>query len=233
MVNKHKSSLIFSSNTRDGIKWELVQATGGIIFGSQDRYLGLPTLIGRSKYKTFIWIKEEVWPKVSNWKHRFLSQAGREVLIKVVLQVIPVYIMSVFQLPQTLCNELEMSMANFWQRMKENEPVTHQMSQKRMGKPKKVGGLGFRNLQCFNMVLLAKQLWRLVTHLESLATRILRENYRWTGYTFPDKAKPFSSPLWKSLLSAKELVEKGSRWRVGNGHSIKILQYMWLPIPRS
>lgn len=64
---------------------------GGVICGSQDRYLGLPTVIGRSKYKTFNWIKEKVWLKVSNWKHRFLSQAGREVLIKAILQAIPVY----------------------------------------------------------------------------------------------------------------------------------------------
>lgn len=91
-----------------------------------------------------------------------------------------------------------------------------------MGKPQEAGELGFRNLQCFNITLLAKQLWRLVTHPDSLAARILKEKYRWTGHIFSDKVTPSSSPLWKSLLPAKKLVDMGSRWRVRNGHSIKI-----------
>lgn len=76
-------------------------------------YLGPPILVGRSKYKNFSWLKEKVWQRVSNWKNRFLSQAGREVLVKASLQAIHVYTMSLFRLPKSLCNKLEMLMTNF------------------------------------------------------------------------------------------------------------------------
>lgn len=35
--------------------------------------------------------------------------------------------------------------------------------------------------------------------------------------------------LWKSLLWGRDLVEKGSRWRVGNGSSIRIYKDRWIP----
>jgi hypothetical protein len=40
------------------------------------------------------------------WKEKYLSTAGKEVLVKSVAQALPVYIMSVFKLPLTLCDEL-------------------------------------------------------------------------------------------------------------------------------
>ena len=51
-----------------------------------ESYLGLPTLIGRSKYHTFSFIKDRVWKKLQGWKGMMLSKAGKEVLIKAVAQ---------------------------------------------------------------------------------------------------------------------------------------------------
>ena len=42
------------------------------------------------------------------------SRAGKEVLIKVVAQSIPIYTMGVFQLPLKLCDELNALCAKFW-----------------------------------------------------------------------------------------------------------------------
>lgn len=43
------------------------QEVGGVTCGNYDKYLGLPTFIGRSRYNNFRWIKERVWDKISNW----------------------------------------------------------------------------------------------------------------------------------------------------------------------
>jgi hypothetical protein len=42
-----------------------------------DSYLGLHTFVGKSRNKTFQFIKEKVWNKLNNWKVKFLSQAGK------------------------------------------------------------------------------------------------------------------------------------------------------------
>ena len=45
---------------------------------------------------------------------------------------------------------------------------------------------------------------------------------------FEDKAFNLGSFLRRSLLWGKELVEKESRWRVGNGWSIHIYKDHWI-----
>lgn len=70
--------------------------------------------MGRAKYRTFEDIKDRVWAKLDNWKNSHISQAGKEILLKSVVQVIPTYAMSFFQLPKKLCNNIESAMARFW-----------------------------------------------------------------------------------------------------------------------
>ena len=47
---------------------------------------------------------------------------------------------------------------------------------------KSEGGLGFRDLQDFNMALLGKQLWRIQTRPDLLMSRIMKAKY------FPGKS---------------------------------------------
>ena len=78
------------------------------------KYLGLPSIIGKSKIDVFAEIKERVGRKLSGWKGKILSISGREILIKAVAQAILMYTMSCFQLPKGLCDEIESMMRRFW-----------------------------------------------------------------------------------------------------------------------
>ena len=71
------------------------------------KYLGLPLIICKSKVEIFAEIKERVEKKLSRWKEKILSVGGQEILIKTVAQAIPTYIMSCFQIPKSLCDEIE------------------------------------------------------------------------------------------------------------------------------
>lgn len=99
-----------------------------------------------------------------------------------------------------------------------------------MGRPKCNGGWGFRNLECFNLALLVKQYWRLMTQSNSLVACILKEKY-FKGNLPSTSSKCKSSMLWKSLLATQELVDKGARWQVRNGKTIQIWKHWWLLIP--
>ena len=66
------------------------------------KYLGLPSVIRKSKIQVFAKIKEKVAKKLSGWKEKMLSLGGKEILIKVVAQVIPTYTMNYFLLPKGL-----------------------------------------------------------------------------------------------------------------------------------
>lgn len=70
------------------------------------KFMGLPAMIERSKKQIFSSLRERIHRKVNGWKDKFLSKAGRGVLLKSVAQAIPTYAMSSFRLPQSLCTEI-------------------------------------------------------------------------------------------------------------------------------
>lgn len=41
------------------------------------------------------------------------------------------------------------------------------------------------------------------------------------------------SYVWRSLMTAKEMIEVGSRWIIGNGGKVNIWRDKWLPSPDS
>jgi hypothetical protein len=71
-----------------------------------EKYLGLPVYMGRSRSRTFAYLKDRVWKRIQGWKEKLLSKAGKEILIKAVAQAIPTYAMSCFDLTKTLCDEI-------------------------------------------------------------------------------------------------------------------------------
>jgi hypothetical protein len=79
-----------------------------------EKDLGLPTLVGKSSSKEFKSIKDRVWNRLQSWKVKFLSQAEKEILLKVVVQAIHSYSMSVFLLPINLCKEIYGMMQKLW-----------------------------------------------------------------------------------------------------------------------
>jgi hypothetical protein len=81
---------------------------------------------------------------------------GKEILIKSVAQAIPTFSMSCFKLPRGLYEHINSLLRKFWWGSKEGQRKTCLVSWEQMTQPKSVGGLGFRDIELFNLLLLSK-----------------------------------------------------------------------------
>ncbi|KAK3223533.1 hypothetical protein Dsin_010558 [Dipteronia sinensis] len=112
-INFQKSKLTFSPNVSGSTVANIQSVLNIEDCNSQDSYLGLPMMVGRNKRQLFNVIKELVWKLFRGWKDSLFSFGGKEVLIKAVAQAVPVYSMSLFQLPVSLCNDLSSMASKF------------------------------------------------------------------------------------------------------------------------
>lgn len=167
-----------------------------------DRYLGLPVVLGCKKSECFAHIKDRLWKKLKGWKDKLLSAAGKEILIKVVGQSLPIYSMNCFLLPKAFCEELQSILCRFWWGDNESSRRIHWLSWDNICRPNKEGGLGF-------------QVLRLPGCSKPNTSRIT---------LFGSALGPSPSACWRGMLAARPILERGSRWRVGDGRSISIWQ---------
>ncbi|MDV3201162.1 MAG: hypothetical protein Q8877_03125, partial [Sweet potato little leaf phytoplasma] len=176
-INFDKSSIMFSSNCRDDLRQSFGGKLGIVSQAFLKSYFGLPTHLGRAKNASFQSIYDRVGKRLIGWKEKLLSRTGKEVLIKAVIQAIPSYAMNVFKLPHSLCSKLTAMFNKFWWGSEEEERKIHWMSWKKMCVPKHKEGLSFRDLEVFNLAMLAKQGWNLLKNPHSLIGRVLKTMY--------------------------------------------------------
>ena len=121
-----------------------------------ERYLGLPVFVGRSKTHVFGYLKERIWKRIQGWKERMLSRAGKEIMIKAVAQAIPTFAMGCFDLTKNMCDQISTMIGRFWWSQQEKENKIHWISWDKLTLPKCKGGLGFHDIHVFNLAMLAK-----------------------------------------------------------------------------
>jgi len=177
MINKDKTSIMFSPNTPQQIRNLILSELGITSIANNEKYLGLPVYIGKSKKRTFEYIKQRVWIQIQGWQEKLLSKAGKEIMIKAVAQAIPTYAMSCFDLTKGLCEEISSIIARYWWSQQDKTNKIRWVSWEMLTKSKSKGGLGFRDLYIFNLAMLAKQAWRILLFPETLCAQILRAKY--------------------------------------------------------
>ena len=90
-INKERTALFFSKFIKAEAKDRIKGMLGVQEIKFYEKYLGLPSLVGRGNKASFSYIKECVWRRLQGWEGKLLSQAGREVFIKVVIRAIFIY----------------------------------------------------------------------------------------------------------------------------------------------
>jgi hypothetical protein len=155
-INMAKSEMTFSPKTQHDIKNDFQTVLPFTITTTIAKYLGMPTQIGRSKQAGFIFIMDRINKKLKGWKERFLSFAGRSILISAVIQALPTHLMSCFLLPQSMRENIEKAMCRFWWGSTNRKHKIPWKARQDIFKSKLSGGLGFRDMYLFNKAMLAK-----------------------------------------------------------------------------
>ena len=139
----YKSVISFSKGVSASIRQDIITHLGVKGMDKHSKYLGLPTIIGRSKKDIFLILKDRVSKKLQGWKEKFLSRPGKEVLLKAVIQAIPTYMMSIFRLLNSLISDIHSMMARFCWGSSGDNRCMHWHSWSNMCYPKVKGGMGF------------------------------------------------------------------------------------------
>ena len=103
------------------------------------------------------------------------------------------------------------------------------VSWKTMSKPKFMGGLGFRDIELFNLALLARQAWRLMQQPESLSARVLKARYFQNTDLLNATLGSAPSQVWRSLLEGSDILSLGLIKRIGTRACVNVWQDNWLP----
>ncbi|KAG8491201.1 hypothetical protein CXB51_014347 [Gossypium anomalum] len=197
--------VFFNSNIREEEKRVVNRILGVRSSNDPERYLGLPNMVDKRKKEAFQNLKDIFKQRIENCSIRHLSQGGKEVFIKAILQTIPTYMMACFLLPKTLCEDLESIIIKFrWQKSYGKRSI-HWCAWKTLCIAKDKGRLSFRSLDQFNVALLAKQdfIHAQLGNLPSL--------------------------IWRCVWAAKRLLQDGLCWRVGKGDRISVWNDHWIP----
>lgn len=107
--------------------------------------------------------------------------------------------MSCFLIPTTIADKLERIINALWWSSKKDGRSLNWMTWDKSCVGKEDGGMNFRDLYGFNLMMLGKQCWKLLTNLDTLIGRIFKAKY------FPDEdflnaqLKHNPSFTWRSM----------------------------------
>ena len=114
LVSDAKSSVFFSPNTLVEVRAEVCTQLNIVSEAISDKYLGLPSKVGIDRSDSFQYLVDRVCALIDSWMSKILSISGKETLLKAVAQTIPVYAMSVFNIPKNICKAICDAIARYW-----------------------------------------------------------------------------------------------------------------------
>ena len=157
-----------------------------------------------------------------------MSCAAREVRLKLVIQAIPTFSMSCFKLTQKVCKGISSSMAKYWWSSSLDRRSMHWVDWDTLASAKVGGGMGFRNLEIFNLAMLGKHGWRLTTSPGSVCARVLKGRY-YPSFDFMQATVPRgASATLRAIVAGREALNVGMIRRIGDETSVLIWADSWV-----
>ena len=172
-VSLPKSKVFFSPNVNPNLRHHLCGILGVSCTPNLGKYLGFPLRSNGRSTRDFDFVVEKVQAKLSSWKAKLLSPAGRVILVQSVTSAIPAYYMQNVALPIRVCSNLEKLNRDFLWGSTYDRKKMHMVSWDKVCRPRDLGGLGLYSTKARNLALLAKLNWRVMENPNSLWAKTL------------------------------------------------------------
>lgn len=151
-------------------------------------------------------------------------------MIKAILQAMPTFTMGCFKLPKSLyVRTLNLLFESFGGDTRERTEKFIGLGGINFAILNAKGGLGFKDIENFNLALLGKQVWRLLHNMDSLFYKVFKAKYFPNCSMLGDNVGQKGSYAWQSILKAREVVRLGDAWRIGDEKKVRIRGDKWLP----
>lgn len=124
-INLNKSEIFFSSNCPPELRNNMANTLRVVVMEKSGKYLDFTLDWGDTKKEMFPWVLACVNTKLEGWKENLISKAGKEILIKIVIQPLPQYATSIFKILVSICKSVEQKVANFWWKNSDSKAGIH------------------------------------------------------------------------------------------------------------
>lgn len=138
-------------------------------------YLGINVGINHRKNKAWSNLIGKIRNRLAKWNGKHISFEGRITLIQYVLASIPIYYLSFYCLPNKTLKVISIIEREFfWGRGCELNSKRIWVRWGDVRRDKNDGGLGIRDVGCFNDALVQKWIWRFLNESNRLWARVIR-----------------------------------------------------------
>ena len=226
-INFNKFDLFCFPNTPQEVQEATASSLQVNLVQYPTKYLGINFKLRGRRVEDYQDVIDRVQGKLQGWKAKLLSQAGRATLIAFVLQAMPLYSFSCFQIPKSICNKLDAITRAFWWGHDLGDRKLHLISWDKICQPKYRGGIGLKNFSLVNQAMIAKQFWRIQHNPNSLLARTFQRKYCTSNSLRDYKPKPNHSWIWKNIVVPQNSSLHQGRWLIGSGHHIHLIHPDW------
>eukprot|EP00253_Pinus_taeda_P015607 PITA_15607 len=233
-INKSKSQIFFS-HTQPVVKLVVARILGFPIASLPSNYLGAPLTASAIKHSAWRRLLEKLEVRLNLWTYRSLNIASRVVLIKVLLQAMPLYLFSILAAPKWVLKRLRDLQRGFlggntstnhkWAPIKWNTVCT----------TKEKGGIGLRDPNHSNAIMSAKIWWQWLSSPGKPWAII------WTAKYANNRPQEEliryipniqGSLIWNAARQHFQLIQRHSFWEVRNGRNARFWTDAWNQIPK-
>ncbi|XP_055814323.1 uncharacterized protein LOC129883750 [Solanum dulcamara] len=163
LINKHKSHFMIPSNAFKSTVLRIKRIRGFNQKNSPITYLGCPIYIGRQRVIYYSDLISKIVNRITGWQAKILSYGGRVVLVKHVIQAMPIHLLSASTPLSTTIKQIQSITANFFWGWKNDKRKYHWSSWKNLSYPYDEGGIGVRQITDMAKSFQYKQWWVLRT----------------------------------------------------------------------